>query len=78
MLGTDQLQQGQGHLEDLVFAPNGNWLAAGWPEADQLLFLRLPGVSRIVAVPTSGASSIPGAIGTASFPRIAEWCCPQG
>ena len=23
--------------------PDGRWLLAGWPEADQFLFLRLPG-----------------------------------
>ena len=75
VLGSEQLQQGQGHLQDLVFAPTGNWLAAGWPEADQLLFLRLPGVSRIVAVPDIRREFDPGTTGTASFPRITEWCC---
>ena len=50
VLAGESLQQGEGHLEDLVFSPNGSWLVTGWPEADQLLFLRLPGVSRIVAV----------------------------
>ena len=47
----------------------------GWPEADQLLFLRLPGVSRIVAVPDVRREFDPGGIGATSFPRVAEWCC---
>ena len=72
---NEKLQQGQGHLQDIVFAPTGNWLAAGWPEADQVLFLRLPGVSRIVTVPDIRREFDPGTTGRASFPRLAEWCC---
>jgi hypothetical protein len=75
VLGGEELQRGRGHLEDLVFSPNGNWLVTGWPEADQLLFLRLPGVSRIVAVPDVRREFDPGAAGATSFPRVAEWCC---
>jgi len=71
----ERLQQGEGHLEDLVFSPNGAWLLTGWPEADQLLFLRLPGVSRIVAAPDIRREFDPGSIGATSFPRVAGWCC---
>ena len=78
VLGTARLQAVEGHLEDVVFSPNGRWLATGWPEADQLLFLRLPGVSRIDAVGDVRREFSPGAIGATSFPRIAEWCCPPG
>jgi hypothetical protein len=77
VLDGKELQRGRGHLEDLVFSPNGSWLATGWPEADQLLFLRLPGVSRIVAVPDVGREFDPGGAGATSFPRVAEWCCRQ-
>lgn len=76
VLAGESLQQGEGHLEDLVFSPNGTWLVTGWPEADQLLFLRLPGVSRIVAVPDVRREFDPGGAGATSFPRVAEWCCP--
>jgi hypothetical protein len=78
VLVGEELQRGRGHLDDLVFSPNGNWLAAGWPEADQLLFLRLPGVSRIVAVPDVRREFDPGGAGATSFPRVAEWCCRPG
>lgn len=74
-LEGEQLQQGRGRLEDLVFSPNGSWLVTGWPEADQLLFLRLPGVSRIVAVPGVRREFDPGGTGATVFPRVAEWCC---
>ena len=50
VLGEERLQRVEGRISDLAFSPDGRWLLAGWPEADQLLFLRLPGVGRIVAV----------------------------
>jgi hypothetical protein len=75
-LGAKRLQAVEGRLEDIVFSPNGNWLLTGWPEADQLLFLRLPGVSRIVAVSDVRREFDPGSVGPTEFPRVAEWCCP--
>jgi hypothetical protein len=74
-LGARRLQSVEGRLEDVVFSPNGNWLLTGWPEADQLLFLRLPGVSRIVAVSDVRREFDPGRTGATPFPHIAEWCC---
>jgi hypothetical protein len=77
-LGATRLQTVEGRLEDVVFSPNGNWLVTGWPEADQLLFLRLPGVSRIVAVSDVRREFDPGSMGATTFPRVVEWCCPAG
>jgi hypothetical protein len=74
-LGSERLQSVEGRLENVVFSPNGNWLLTGWPEADQLLFLRLPGVSRIVAVSDVRREFDPGSVGATTFPRVAEWCC---
>jgi hypothetical protein len=74
-LGSERLQSVEGRLEDVVFSPNGKWLLTGWPEADQLLFLRLPGVSRIVAVSDVRREFDPGSVGATTFPRVAEWCC---
>jgi hypothetical protein len=76
-LGSERLQSVEGRLEDIVFSPNGNWLLTGWPEADQLLFLRLPGVSRIVAVSDVRREFDPGSVGATTFPRVAEWCCAR-
>ncbi|MGH3012669.1 MAG: hypothetical protein ACRDMY_12650, partial [Gaiellaceae bacterium] len=75
VLAGERLQQGEGRFEDLVFSPNGRWLLTGWPEADQLLFIRLPGVSSLVAVPGIREEFDPGGIGATAFPRVAEWCC---
>jgi hypothetical protein len=74
-LGSERLQSVEGRLENVVFSPNGNWLLTGWPEADQLLFLRLPGVSRIVAVSDVRREFDPGSVGATTFPGVAEWCC---
>jgi hypothetical protein len=76
VLGGERLQAVEGHLEDLVFSPNGRWLLTGWPEADQLLFLRLPGPSRIVVVNDARREFDPGGVGAISFPRPVAWCCP--
>ena len=75
VLDAERLQEVEGHLEDVVFSPNGRWLVTGWPEADQLLFLRLPGVSRIVAVSDVRREFDPGGRGAIEFPRVVAWCC---
>lgn len=79
VLGDELLQAVEGRLEEIVFSPNGRWLLTGWPEANQLLFLRLPGVSRIDAVSDVRREFDPGLVGATSFPRVVDWCCePPG
>ena len=75
VLGGELLQRGDGRLEDVVFSPNGRWLVSGWPEADQFLFIRLPGVSAIEAASDIRREFDPGRVGATTFPRVAEWCC---
>jgi hypothetical protein len=75
VLGEERLQRVEGRISDLTFSPDGRWLLAGWPEADQLLFLRLPGVRRIVAVDDVRREFDPGGPGVGEFPRISGWCC---
>jgi hypothetical protein len=77
VLGEERLQRVEGRVSDLQFSPGGRWLLAGWPEADQLLFLRLPGVQRIVAVDDVRREFDPGSPGIGEFPRISGWCCPS-
>ncbi len=57
-IGPREIYTGPGHLRDLVLSPDGRWLLAAWPEADQFLFLRLS-PPRIKAVDNISASSIP-------------------
>lgn len=77
VLGEERLQRVEGRISDLAFSPDGRWLLAGWPEADQFLFLRLPGVQRIVAVDDARREFDPGSPGIGEFPRISGWCCPR-
>lgn len=69
--------RGEGLLRDLAWSPDGRWLLVAWPAADQWLFLRGPGLRRIVAVSNIGREFDPGGRGAAPFPRVAGWCCAE-
>lgn len=75
LIGPSQVFRGAGRLQDLSLSPDGRWLLAGWPEADQLLFLRLPGVQKVVAVDDVRREFDPGRPAREPFPRLAGWCC---
>jgi hypothetical protein len=74
LIGPRDIYTGLGHLQDLALSPDGRWLLAGWPEADQFLFLRLA-PPRIRAVDAITREFDPGGTGTGPFPRVTEWCC---
>lgn len=63
---------GQG-LRQVVWSPNGRWLLASWPAADQWVFVRtsgppgIQGVSRIAEQFTGGRD--------ARVPVLEGWCC---
>ena len=62
-----------GGLRQLVWSPDGRWLLASWPTADQWVLIRATGqpsdeiISRV-------AEQFRGA-GGRSFPSIDGWCC---
>lgn len=60
-------------LQSPVRSPNGAWLAATWPEADQLIFLRTRGGPLVRAV-----SNVAGQFRSRTAPRIEGWCCSPG
>lgn len=65
-----------GRLSDVAWSPNGRWLVAAWPRADQWLFLRVSEEGpRIVTVSNVSREFDPGATGPGDFPRVAGWCC---
>jgi hypothetical protein len=68
---------GAGSFVELAWSPGGRWLLATWPSADQWLFLRMPGVGRVVAVSGIGREFDPGAESDSPFPRVTGWCCPR-
>jgi hypothetical protein len=53
-----------------VRSPDGRWLAVGWPEADQLVFIRIAGRQQLRAV-----SNVSEQFRSGSFPRVEGWCC---
>ncbi len=53
-----------------VRSPDGRWLAVGWPEADQLVFVRTAGGRQIRAI-----SNVSSQFRSRSFPTISGWCC---
>lgn len=65
-----------GRLAEVAWSPSGHWLLASWPDADQFLFFRLPGVRRPLAASGIRREFDPGGEGLGGFPRVAGWCCP--
>jgi hypothetical protein len=57
-------------FDSTVRSPDGRWVAAGWPEADQFVFYRTRGPGQLRAV-----GNISSQFRSRSFPTIAGWCC---
>jgi len=68
------LFRGAGLLDGLAWSPNGRWLLAAWPTADQWLFVNLrthpASPARVQAV-----ASITRQFESSTFPQLAGWCC---
>jgi hypothetical protein len=61
---------GAGNFAEPVRSPDAVWLAVGWPEADQLVFVRATGRRQLRAV-----SNVSAQFRSGSFPRVEGWCC---
>jgi hypothetical protein len=61
---------GRGDFARPAGSPDGRWLAVGWPEADQLVFVRVRGGRQLRAV-----SNLSAQFRSRSFPTISGWCC---
>jgi Tol biopolymer transport system component len=59
---------GRPALRDAAWSPNGKWLLIAWPAADQLVFVRVGGTPKLVAV-----SNVSRQFLSRSFPSIAGW-----
>jgi hypothetical protein len=60
-----------GRLEMPMWSPDGRWLLASWPAADQWVFVRADG-RQIRAV-----SNVSEQFRSRSFPRVEGWCCTR-
>lgn len=75
-IGPTRMFSGAGRVENLVVSADERWLLVGWPAADQLLFLWLPGTRgarRVFAVSNVAREFDPGGTGVRAFPRAAGW-----
>ena len=63
---------GAGRLEGLAWSPDGRYLLAGWPAADEWLFVPADGSADVVA-----RAGVTEELGGSGFPRIEAWCCPE-
>jgi len=73
---TRTLLQVPGQLDQLAWAPDGRWIVAASPTADQWLFVRTVRPSNVESVSQVTREFDPGSTGQDAFPRIAGWCCP--
>jgi hypothetical protein len=62
-----------GRLRDLAASPDGRWVLASAPDADQWLLVRTSGGGRIAARSDVARQFDPGARGPGRAPRILEW-----
>jgi outer membrane protein assembly factor BamB len=60
---------GPGAFDHVMWSPDGRWIVAGWPAADQWVFLRADG-GAIRAV-----ANVSEQFRSRTFPRVAGWCC---
>jgi hypothetical protein len=59
---------GAGRFDSLASSPDGRWLAIGWRDADQWVFLRVAGTRKLSAV-SNIARQYDG------YARVGGWCC---
>jgi dipeptidyl aminopeptidase/acylaminoacyl peptidase len=75
------LLSGVGRFGDLAWSPDGQWLLATWPSANQWVFIRAgdrrrSGTEKLLAVANIAQQFAPGSIERPGFPGLGGWCCP--
>jgi hypothetical protein len=58
-----------GRLGEVTSSPDGRWLLAGWPAADQWLFVKTDGTG------LRAVSNVSEQFRSRAFPRVEGWCC---
>ncbi len=63
-----------GRVGELVWSPDGTWLAVSWPRGNQWLFV--PGAGRgPVRIQSQVADTFPGDDSPGEPPAVVDWCC---
>jgi hypothetical protein len=73
-VGTRRVFTGAAPFTSLAWSPDGQWLAVGWPAANQFVFIRIGPHLKLYAVSNVARQFDPSALGS-RFPTIAGWCC---
>lgn len=71
--GQREFFSGPGRIGELTVSPDGRWLLAAWPDADQVVFFRLPDVDKVRAVADVRREFEPGTADEQPFPRFVGW-----
>jgi hypothetical protein len=71
-IGPGEVFRAPGRIGNFTLSPDGRWMAAGWPAADQLVFFRVLRFNRFRPVSNVAREFQPGG-GPAPFPRLAGW-----
>jgi hypothetical protein len=64
-------------VRTVEWSPNGAWLLASWPAANQWVFVAVGGRPQIAAVARI-AQQFAEARANRGFPQVAGWCCTAG
>jgi hypothetical protein len=73
LVGPIQVFRGPGRIDNLTLSPDGKWLVAGWPGADEFLFFHLPRFHQLEPVANVRREFAPGGAEEGAFPMIAGW-----
>jgi hypothetical protein len=73
LIGPSEVFRGPGQIGNLTVSPDGRWLAAAWPAADQLLFSPVLRFDKVVPASNIRREFESGAGSPREFPRMAGW-----
>jgi hypothetical protein len=67
-----------GTLSGVTWSPDGAWVLAAWPGADQWAFLRSGPRAGVAAFSGIAAQFDPASTAATGFPTVEGWCCANG
>jgi hypothetical protein len=73
LVGPSEVFRGAGQIGNLTLSPDGRWLGAAWPAADQILFSRILRFDKVVLVSNIRREFESGPSAPREFPRMAGW-----